>query len=331
MTNPILCNYRYGVWTAARCPGNHGLIMETLTLGSTGLPTTPIGFGGANFAQLNVSISDSEKLLIRLLDLGISLIDTAACYGNSEELIGHAISSRRNSYTLVSKCGHSVDGNTEEQWSASLIKKSIERSLKRLRTDHIDVMLLHSCSLEILKRGEVLESLRQACAEGKIRFLGYSGDNEAANYAAKQSDVSVIETSINIADQHNIDCVLASANRRKLGVIAKRPIANAAWKQPEQQQGFYKHYASSYHDRLVKMGISPNDLGYDGWAELALRFTLSQIGVQTAIVGTTNPEHVIANIDAATKGPLKTNDVATLRQAFTTAELDSGDNWYAQT
>ena len=311
--------------------------MERIALGATGLPATPVGFGGAPFGLLGKPASASDPLLRSLLDLGVALVDTAAGYADSEEAIGRAIGDRRDEYTLVSKCGTKVDDADGEAWSPELIAASIDRSLRRLRTDRIDVMLLHSCELDVLQRGEALEALRRARAAGKIRFLGYSGDNEAATYAAEQPDVAVIETSVSIADQHNIDGVLAVARRRNLGVLAKRPIANAAWKQPEQQPGFYRDYSSIYHQRLARMGLTLEKLGYpDGgapeaaWAELALRFTLSHPGVHTAIVGTTNPAHVAANVAAAEKGPLPAAQVEAIRAAFARAEEADSEEWIAQ-
>ena len=311
--------------------------MERIALGATGLPATPVGFGGAPFGLLGEPASASDPLLRALLDLGVALVDTAAGYGDSEEAIGRAIGDRRDEYTLVSKCGHKVGDATGEAWSPELIAASIDRSLRRLRTDRIDVMLLHSCELDVLQRGEALEALRRARAAGKIRFLGYSGDNEAATYAAEQPDVAVIETSVSIADQHNIDGVLEVARRRNLGVLAKRPIANAAWKQPEQQPGFYRDYSSIYHQRLASMELTLELLDYpDGgapeaaWPELALRFTLSQPGVHSAIVGTTNPAHVAANIAAADKGPLPASQVEAIRAAFARAEEADSEEWHAQ-
>ena len=205
-----------------------------------------------------------------------------------------------------------------------------------MRTDRVDVMLLHSCELEILERGEVFEALRRARDAGKIRCFGYSGDNEAATYAARVPDVAAIETSISIADQCNIDGVLAVARERNLGVLAKRPIANAAWKQAKQQPGFYGNYASTYHERLAAMGITPADLGFDGdpaavWPEIALRFTLAQPGLHSAIIGTTNPAHVKANIAAARKGALPEEQVAIVRRAFATAQSAAGEAWTGQT
>ena len=311
--------------------------MNTISFGGTGLPTTPMGFGGAPFALLGTPAAETDALLGALLDLGVGLLDTAACYGggDSEEAIGRAISARRHEYTLVSKCGHRVDDGDGAEWSPELIAASVDRSLRRMRTDHVDMMLLHSCELDVLERGEALDALRRARDAGKIRFLGYSGDDEAATYAARQPDVAAIETSISIADQCNIDGVLAVARERNLGVLAKRPIANAAWKQPEQQPGFYGSYASAYHERLAAMGTTPADLGYDGdpataWPEIALRFTLAQPGMHTAIVGTTNPAHVEANIAAAAKGPLPEDQVAALRHAFAAAQSAAGEAWTGQ-
>src|SRR5207248_10479954 len=107
------------------------------------------------------------------------------------------------------------------------------------------------------------------------------------------------------------------------GVMAKRPIANAAWRKPTQQQGMYKDYAQPYHDRLAAMELSPAELGFSSdadWPEIALRFTLSQPGVHTAIIGTTNPENARRNIEHAAKGPLPDDVVKKLRDAFRRAD-----------
>src|SRR5204862_2867736 len=121
-------------------------------------------------------------------------------------------------------------------------------------------------------------------------------------------DVAVIETSVSIADQRNINLVLPVAREHNLGVLAKRPVANAAWKDVQQQQGLYKNYAKTYTDRLRQMKLDPAPLGFTGpadeaWPELALRFTLSQPGVPSAIIGTTSPDNARKNIGCAGKGP----------------------------
>src|SRR5207244_2891882 len=137
-----------------------------------------------------------------------------------------------------------------------------------------------------------------------------------------------IETSVNIADQANIERVLPIARQRNLGVIAKRPIANAAWKR-EELPGLYHEYAKPYQDRLRRMNLTTAELGFSGqppelWPEIALRFTLSQPGVHTAIIGTTNLAHVKTNLEAVEKGALPETAMRQLREAFRRAESASG-------
>lgn len=310
--------------------------MEKRTFGRTGLQVSVLGFGGAPVGLLKKDQDDVARILNLLLDSGVNVIDTAISYAGSEEMIGNTVAHRRREYVLISKCGRKVEDadapKDAENWSAPLMTYSVDRSLRRLKTDVLDVMLLHSCDYETLKKGEALDALVKARDAGKVRFVGYSGDNETAAYAASLPDVTVIETSVSIADQANIDKVLPITRKNNVGVIAKRPIANGAWKEPSQQQGMYANYAQDYHDRLKAMKLSPKDLGFKGdqdWAELALRFTLGQPGVHTAIIGTTKPENARRNIDAAKKGPLPPDATKKIRDAFRRA--DPEEHWQGLT
>ena len=307
--------------------------METRKFGKTGCEVSVLGFGGAPIGILEIEQQRVAKILNQLLDAGINLVDTAAAYAGSEEAIGDAISHRRDEFVLVSKCGSPGDPNSEE-WQPETLAATIDRALSRLKTDHLDVMLLHSCGLEVLQRGDALDALVRARDAGKIRHVGYSGDNDDAAYAVTLPDVAVLETSINICDQANIDSVLPKARENDVAVIAKRPIANAAWKDLSEQPGFYQEYAETYTQRLAAMKIAPADLGFarpaaEVWPEIALRFTLSQEGVHTAIVGTTNADHIQANLDVAAKGPLPDETIQKLREAFRNAA--AGEAWPAQT
>ena len=306
--------------------------MRYNTFGRTGLSVSALGFGGGPIGYLEIEQRRITSILNLLLDSGVNLIDTAAAYGASEVSIGKAISHRRDQFILVSKCGREVEGVKGAPWSAELITQTVDRALRRLKTDHLDVMLLHSCSLEILKLGEAIGALAQARNAGKIRFAGYSGDNEAATYAASLAEVAVIETSVNICDQANIDNALAVAREKNAGVLAKRSIANSAWKAPEQQAGLYRSYSQTYAERFHAMGLALEDLDLCGnpaqaWPEIALRFTLSQPGVHCAIVGTTHPLNAEANLRAVQQGPLPLNTVEKLRSAFRIAETRTGTRW----
>lgn len=293
-------------------------------LGKTGLDVSVVGFGAAPAAYLMQDQEAAANLVSGLLDRGLNLIDTATSYPGSHDFLGEHLSDRRDDFVLVSKVGR---GGDPASFSADNVAKDVDNALKQMKTDVVDVMLLHTCSLEVLQAGEALGALVKAREAGKIRFCGYSGDNEAATHAAKLPDVAVIETSVNLADQANIEAVLPLVQQNHIGVIAKRPIANAAWKDIGEQQGFYQKYAQTYTDRLSKMKLNASDFGMD-WPELALRFTLSQPGVTTAIIGTTNPKHAYANLDLATKGELDAETVEKVRKAF----ADAADgSWAAQT
>ncbi len=300
--------------------------MDKRTFGRTGLSVSPLGFGGAPIGYLNTERKQVIHLLNLLLDSGVNVIDTAASYPGSEDVIGEAIASRREQYVLVSKCGSAFPDLPGEAWSAQLIKATIDRSLSRLRTDHLDVMLLHSCGIDVLKKGEAIAALVDARRAGKIGHAGYSGDNDAAQYAAAHPDLEVLQTSVNIVDQWNIDYVLPIAREHGVGVMAKRPIADACWK--PHRPGLYQNYGKTYEDRLKEMKLRAEDFGLD-WPELALRFTLSFPEVSTAIVGTTNPQHAVSNIQVAGTPTLATETVAKVRTAF--HQADPQAKWLGQT
>jgi aryl-alcohol dehydrogenase-like predicted oxidoreductase len=297
--------------------------------GNTGLSVSSLGFGAGPIGYLGTEQERVTSIVNLLLDHGVNVIDTAAAYEGSEEALGKAVASRRDEYVLISKCGQSFPDLPGAEWSPEVITATVDRSLQRLKTDHLDVMLLHSCSQEVLEAGEALGALVRARDAGKIRFVGYSGDNAEAAYAARLPDVRVIETSVNICDQANIDTVLPLTEENEIGVIAKRPVANSAWRPVDSLPGIYSGYARPYRERFEKMGLSAADLGFheDDWAEIALRFTLSQPGVNVAIIGTTNPRNAQRNVAAAAKGKLPEEVIAKIREAFTKAESKSGETW----
>ena len=311
-------------------------MVQTVAFGRTGLQVSRLGFGGGPIGFLKTERERVATMLNVMLDSGVNLIDTAAAYEGSEEVIGAVIGHRRSEYVLVSKCGRKLPDLDGDDWSASLVGKTVDRALRRLRTDHLDVMLLHSCDLATLRRGEALGALAAAQQTGKVHWIGYSGDNEAAAWAAARPEVAVIQTSINICDQANIGLVLPVTREHNVGVLAKRPVANAAWKDIATQPGIYQGYVKTYTSRLRQTNLTPSALGFVGdpaqvWPALALRFALSQPGVHTAIVGTTDSRNAKANIAVAEQGPLSAAVVERIRDAFRQAERASRAAWTGQT
>lgn len=273
--------------------------MEHRKLGKTGLEVSVLGFGGAEIGFEAAPQNDVESLLNAAIDAGLNTIDTAECYADSEEKIGRAVAHRRGEFHLFTKVGH-ASGLPGNDWDIALMEKSIERSLQRLQTDCVDLIQLHTCSLEQLQRGEVIEVLKRAQQAGKTRFIGYSGDNEAAQFAVECGQFDTLQTSLSICDQNGAATFVPLALQNGMGVIAKRPIANAVWRYGETLGE--KEYHRPYQDRWRALNFEWGHNSEDA-AGIALRWTLQQ-GVSTAIVGTKNPSRWAKNAALLEAGPL---------------------------
>jgi hypothetical protein len=275
--------------------------MERRRYGKTDMDVSVLGFGGAEIGFRGASTEQVDKLLGSALDAGLNVIDTAECYAISEELIGKTVSHRRDEYYLFSKCGHAA-GLDLPDWHPAMLEQSIDRSLKRLKTDYIDVIHLHSCSEELLRQGEVIEVLERAKEKGKTRYIGYSGDHKAALYAVQCGRFDSLMISLNVADQEALAETIPEAMRHGIGVVIKRPVANIAWRHlSEPEPSAYEH---AYWHRLQQLAypfLKPDDPAAVG---TALRFALSAPGVHTAIVGTANPSRWLENAKLLEAGPL---------------------------
>lgn len=278
--------------------------------GSTGLAVSALGLGAGRLGGDDLDDAGADALLGAALDAGVTLIDAARSYGHAEDRIGRFLSAsgRRDRVVISTKGGYGVDGVPD--WTAAVITAGVDAALGRLRTDRLDVFLLHSCPLETLQRGEVIDALAATVRAGKVRVMGYSGEGDALAWAVRSGRFGAIETSVNLCDQRVIDEVLPAAAAAGLGVIAKRPLANAPWRFAARPVG---DYAEPYWERLQAMGIDP---GETPWDALAIRFAAYQPGVSAAIVGTARPDHLARAAAAVTAGPLPEARVGELREAF---------------
>jgi aryl-alcohol dehydrogenase-like predicted oxidoreductase len=293
--------------------------MQERTLGKTGLKVTRLGVG---LAEIGSGVDEAQvaQVLNHALDSGINFLDTSACYGDSEELIGRTVSQRRDEYVLATKCGHIAVGYEGQEWTAQTIQDSIDRSLKRLQTDHLDLVQLHTCGVDVLERGEVIQALQDAQRAGKTRFIGYSGDNEAAAWAIESGVFDTLQTSFNLVDQHARTRLFPKAQAKNMGIINKRPIANGAWGASKSPSG----YADRYFERAqVMQGMGPLPGSVEHRILLALGFTLAHDAVDTAIVGTQNREHMRMNIEwVNSKLPISPAIVEELHRRFDEIEED---------
>jgi aryl-alcohol dehydrogenase-like predicted oxidoreductase len=245
-------------------------------------------------------------LLDRALELGATLVDTAPSYGASEERIARWLAPRRARVLLSTKAGYGVPGH--EDWTPGCIRAGVDHALAHLGTSYLDILHLHSCPLDVLRRPGLLEALGDAVRAGKVRMAGYSGEGEALDWAIESGAFGVVQTSVNLFDQGGIDGAVRAAGARGLGVLAKRPLGNAPWR-------FAARPAASdiatYWDRMQALALPPN-----GLAELAIRFALTVPDVSCLLVGTSRIEHLESAVRAAAAGPLPAPRYAELRAAF---------------
>jgi len=295
--------------------------MEKRILGKTGMNVTVLGYGGAEIGYRGVPEETVERLINGALDAGLNVIDTAECYIDSEAKIGKVGSRRRNEYFLFTKCGHDKEG---DHWNPKKMEEQIDRSLKRLQTDRVDLLQLHSCTEEQLRQGDVIKVIQRARDAGKTRFIGYSGDGQAALYAVKSGVFDTLQISVSIADQEALDLVLPSAQAKGIGVIAKRPIANAMWKESSKPAEYYQPYWERLHQ--LDYDFLRTNSGQD--VATALRFTLSGEGVHTAIVGTTKPERWKQNAELLQAGRLDRERFNAIRSRWKTV---AAPDWVGQT
>lgn len=282
-----------------------------------------LGFGGAEIGY-NESQKQEEvdRLLNSALDAGLNVIDTAAAYKTSEELIGNAVGKRRNDYYLLTKCG-ALDAFTRFDWTTKGILETIETSLRNLKTDHLDLAQLHSCDSETLRRGDAIEGLQRAREKGYTRYIGYSGDNEDAETAIELDVFDSLQTSVSVADQSPIKSNIPLAAKKGLGVIAKRPIANAVWRNDSKPSDSYHH---EYWDRIQKLKFDFLSEPLEESIATALRFTLSIPGVDTAIVGTTKPDRWQQNADYVRAGKLDEKEFELIRERW----IEIANGWQGQ-
>jgi len=288
--------------------------MEQRQLGMTDMIVSVVGFGGYEISMKSVdtTFEDAGKLLNTALDQGMNVIDTASCYLDSEKMIGETVSHRRQDYYLFSKFGEGVScGLPYPDWDVRNAKPSVERTLRDLKTDYLDILFIHSCTEAVLRRGELIEAARKLKQDGIARYIGYSGDSTHALYAIETGVFDVLQTSLNLADQEAATLTLDEAQKRGMGVVIKRPLANVVW----SRQGA-ENAPEEYKTRLDKLAYPFMDEESDLITEKALRFVLSFPQVNLALVGTKNLDHMRKAFEFASKGKLSDEEFNSIRQRW---------------
>lgn len=249
--------------------------MERRPLGQTGMNVTPVAFGAFKIGRNQKTkyreaydLPDMiavERLLNGVLDAGIDYIDTAPAYGLSEERIGAALGHRRQDFVLSTKVGEIFEaGESRYDFSAAGVRASVAESLRRLRTDVLDLVFIHANSddLEIQQSTDVVATLQSLKQAGHIRAIGLSGKTVAgAQHALAWADAIMVE--YHLDDPSHAE-VMQAAAAKGLGVV-------------------------------VKKGLASGNLDASG----AVKFVLGNRAVSSLVVGGLNLEHIRSNIASA--------------------------------
>jgi aryl-alcohol dehydrogenase-like predicted oxidoreductase len=305
------------------------MALATRRLGRTDAEVTVLGYGAMELrgAPTGPQISDEDAgaLLNAVLDSGINFIDTSIDYGRSEELIGRYIGHRRDEYFLASKCGcpmgefpPGTPRPLPHDFSPANVRSGVEQSLRRLGTDHLDLVQVHiSPSRAELESAGTIGCLEQLRAEGKIRFTGMSGTlpNLPDHIDMGVFDAFQIPYS---ALQREHETLISRAAAGEAGTVIRGGVARGAPSDEKEWQGPLGLGAGVGRERWADAGLDSLLDGMDRMS-FVLRFTLSHPDLHTTIVGTSNADHFRANVAAAEQGPLSPDLYEQAKERLTAA------------
>jgi 1-deoxyxylulose-5-phosphate synthase len=294
--------------------------MKHRILGRTGLKVSEISFGAVEIGLAygipvegkieKPSEVEAHAVLNAALDMGVNFIDTARAYGDSEEIIGRALKSRRKEYILATKTLHYGDKGWGVAEQKQAVRESIETSLRALQTDVIDVMQVHNITAEVAGRGDVLEVLQEAQRAGKVRFLGgsvYGVEDPLA--IIRDGHYDVLQVAYNMLD-HRLDGEVLPLAAQKGVAITTRSVLLKGALTPR-----YLYLADNLGE--LKATIAEMERLVAGecesLAEAAFRYVLSNPAVSSALVGTSKVKNLQRSADYTAKGPLSPKLLAALR------------------
>jgi aryl-alcohol dehydrogenase-like predicted oxidoreductase len=284
------------------------------TLGRTGLEVSTLGYGAMELRGAptgpDLSDADAAALLDALLDAGVNFIDTSIDYGRSEDVIGDLIADRRDEYVLASKCG-CVPGapqGSDHVHTAENIRNGVEASLRRMKTDHLDLVQFHrSLHADEFDADGALSELLALQSEGKVRFLGVSAVLPTLDEQIEMGVFDAFQIPYSALQRDHED-VITRASDAGMGIIIRGGVARGA---PDDWEGRRYYMVANETMRDYWEAANLDEL-LDGMSRIdfMLRFTLSHPDLDTTIVGTANLDHFRANLAAAARGPLPDDVVA---------------------
>jgi len=315
--------------------------MNYRELGRTGWQVSEVSFGAWAIGSAWGQVDDRESIaaLHRAIDLGVNFIDTADVYGDghSERLIAQVLKERPEVVRVATKAGRRLDPHVADGYTAENLTRFVERSLKNLDTEAIDLLQLHCPPTEVYYRPEVFEALDDLVKAGKILHYGVSVEKvEEALKAIEYPNVKTVQIIFNMFRHRPAELFFREAQARKIGVIVRVPLASGLLTGKMTRETTFSpddHRAYNRQGEAFDRGETFAGVDYETGleaveqlkkivpegatlAQLALRWILMFDAVSCTIPGAKRPAQVEDNIAAADLPPLSEKDMAYVRQVY---------------
>lgn len=316
--------------------------MKLRPFGKTGRPVSEIGFGAWQIGSAwgDVSEADGQAALSAALDAGMTFIDTADVYGDgrSEKIIAEVLDGRGGPRPFVAtKAGRRLDPHTVEGYTQKNLEAFIDRSLKNLKVESLDLVQLHCPPTEAYWRPEVFEAVDKIQKSGKIKAYGVSVEKvEEALKAIEFPNVVSVQIIYNLFRQRPADLFFKEAKRKNIAVIARVPLASGLLSgkiNEDTQFAADDHRAFNRHGEAFDVGETfagvPLEAGLQAveeirklipkgasMAQLALRWILMEDAVTVVIPGARNADQAKANAEAAALAPLSAETMQAARAVY---------------
>ncbi|MGK5680292.1 aldo/keto reductase [Actinoplanes sp. URMC 104] len=293
--------------------------MQYRTLGRTGIKVSPYALGALMFATQvgNPDPAESVKVIHKALDAGLNLIDTSDVYGDSEEVVGRALEGRRDTVVLATKFGRPTGADPNQQGaSRRWIMTAVENSLRRLRTDHIDLYQLHKLDPDT-DLEETLSALTDLIRAGKVRAIGSSNtpavDIVDAQWLAERRGLERFRTEqlpYSILNRGAENDVLPAAQRYGLGTLVWGPLGQGMLTGRVRRGGtndlsrarFFRHLNDERRIDVVEQLVPLADEAGLPLTHLAMAFTVAHPGVSSTLLGVRTLEQLddlLGGVDVA--------------------------------
>jgi len=315
--------------------------MKYRELGRTGWKVSEISFGAWAIGGSWGSVDDKESLaaLHRAVDLGVNFIDTADVYGDglSERLVAQLRRERRETLYVATKAGRRLDPHTTEGYNRKNLTGFVERSLKNLNTEALDLLQLHCPTTEVYYRPEVFGILDDLVKQGKLRYYGVSVEKvEEALKAIEYPNVQTVQIIFNIFRQRPSELFFEQAKRRKVGILARVPLASGLLTGKMKADTKFEaddHRQFNRHGESFDRGETFSGVDYQtglqtveelralvpagmSLSQFALRWILMFDAVTCAIPGAKNPVQAEQNVQAADMPPLSGAAMSTIKDIY---------------